>query len=105
MTSRWLLALVVAASLCACGGIRGPGAAQGPRGTLRICATPAGGNLEIDETRIGPLGMFCEKGVLLSPGTHRVVATAASHLPEYRFVEVKDGEVVTLEIELRVTPP
>jgi hypothetical protein len=48
--------------------------------------------------------MFCEKGVVLAPGTHRIVATAAHHLPEYRLVEVLAGQVVTVEIELREVP-
>jgi hypothetical protein len=69
-----------------------------------VCGRPLEGSLEIDETHVGPLGMFCEKGVLLPPGTHRIVATAPDYLPEYRLVEVEDGKVATVEIELREVP-
>lgn len=101
---RLLVPLLLATHLGACAGGLSTGTLRGPTGTLRICGKPAEGSLEIDETRVGPLGMFCEKGVVLAPGTHRVVATAAHHLPEYSLVEVSAGQVVTVEIELREVP-
>ena len=60
--------------------------------------------MSIDETHLGPIGMFEEKGVKLRPGTHRIVVEKEGYFPEYRLVEVAKNTLTTLEIELREIP-
>jgi hypothetical protein len=85
-----------------CGGARV--ADPGPRGTVRFACRPADAVLEVDETRLGPAGMFAERGLLLPPGIHRVVLRARDHFPEFRLIEVVEGELLLVEIDLRPVP-
>ena len=77
---------------------------RGPRGTLRFSGEPADAILEIDETRLGPIGAFVERGVLLEPGEHRIVVRAEGFFPEYRIVLVEEDEVEIVEVSLRPVP-
>ncbi len=99
---------IVFASYLLAGSVWGCGGAQtvdpGPRGTMRFACEPADAVLEVDETRLGPVGMFAERGLLLSPGTHRVVLRAEGRFPEFRLVEIADGELLVVEIALRPVP-
>lgn len=95
--------LVLAAFSCwGCGGVRAPD--PGPRGTVRFACEPAEAVLEVNETRLGPVGMFAERGLLLPPGEHRVVLRAPEHFPEYRLIEVVEDEMLVVEIALRPVP-
>lgn len=95
--------LVLAAfSSWGCGGARAP--APGPRGTVRFACEPEDAVLEVDETRLGPVGMFAGRGLLLAPGEHRVVLRAPGHFPEYRLIEVVEDELLVVEISLRPVP-
>ncbi len=53
---------------------------------------------------MGPIHMFESKGLLLRPGEHRIIVRAEGYFSEYRIVEIKDGMVVVLEVELRPVP-
>jgi hypothetical protein len=85
-----------------CGGAQV--ADPGPRGTVRFACAPPDAVLEVDENRLGPVSLFAERGLLLQPGTHRVVLRAAGHFPEFRLVEVVDGELLVVELALRPVP-
>ncbi|HUT76491.1 MAG TPA: hypothetical protein VM285_02330, partial [Polyangia bacterium] len=104
MTNRARTGLAARACLAVglawgCGGARV--AEPGPRGTVRFACEPADAVLEVDETRLGPADMFAERGLLLQPGTHRVVLRSAGRFPEFRLIEVADGELLVVEISLR----
>jgi hypothetical protein len=95
--------LVLALSATACGAGQQP-ADVGPRGTLRIDGEPATAIVEVDEKRLGPVGMFSEKGLLLKPGQHRVIIRAEGYFPAYELVEIAEDQVTVLEVELRPVP-
>lgn len=97
--AAWCLA---AGLLPACAGAKV--ADPGPRGTVRFACRPTEAVLEVDETRLGPVGMFAERGLLLPPGTHRVVLRARDHFPEFRLIEVVEGELLLVEVALRPVP-
>ncbi len=76
----------------------------GPRGTLRFKGEPREALIEVDEEHLGPIHMFEKKGLLLRPGKHNVIVRAEGYFPEYRIVEISDGQVVVIEVELRQVP-
>ncbi len=100
--SAALLCLLMLALIASCGGAQKVD--TGPRGTLRFEGSPADASIEVDETRLGPLHMFRERGLLLRPGPHRVIVRAPNHFPEYRIVEIEENKTVVLKIELRPIP-
>jgi hypothetical protein len=103
LTGRWLAwAIITAIFTTGCGA--GQLGREGPRGTVRFKGEPADATVSIDETHLGPIGMFEEHGVKLRPGTHRIVVEKEGYFPEYRLVEVARNKLVTLEIKLREVP-
>ena len=103
--ARCALTPILALALCvtACGGSHKT-TDPGPRGTLRFECGPKTTVLEVDETLLGPAGMFRENGLLLKPGTHRVVLKADGYFPDYQLVEVVEGEVTVIKTDLRKIP-
>lgn len=95
--------LTLALFVAACGGSHKT-VDPGPRGTLRFECGPKATVLEVDETLLGPADMFRENGLLLKPGTHRVVLRADGYFPDYRLVEVLEGEVTVIKADLRKIP-
>ena len=77
---------------------------EGPRGTVRFKGEPGDALLIVDETHLGPIGMFEESGVKLRPGSHRIVVQKEGFFPEYRIIEVTKDSLTTLEIALREVP-
>jgi len=100
LTLALLLSLVAVIS---CGGARKT-SDPGPRGTLRFECEPHDAILEVDETLLGPASMFEENGLLLKPGTHRVILRLDGHFPEHDMVEIVEGQVVVLKKALRKIP-
>ncbi len=99
-----LLLLACAVATFGCGGAHvKPG--PGPRGTVRFDVIPQDAGLEVDEQRLGPAKMFREHGVLLRPGQHRVIVRRSGFFPEYRLIQVTEGEVVLVKVRLRPIPP
>ena len=76
----------------------------GPRGTLRFKSNQKEAILEIDETRLGPIGMFEKSGVLLRPGKHRIVVYHKGYFKEYKLVEVIEDELQMVEITMTPIP-
>ncbi|MCP4606932.1 MAG: PEGA domain-containing protein [Proteobacteria bacterium] len=101
---RTLILLITSALIftIACGGAQKIDV--GPRGTLRFEGEPKDALIELDEVHMGPIRMFESKGLLLRPGEHRVIVRAEGYFPEYRLVEIRDGEVISLKVELRPVP-
>ena len=85
-----------------CGGAQKFGA--GPRGTLRFKGEPRDALIEVDETHLGPVHMFEKQGILLKPGKHNIILRAEGYFPEYRIVELTDGQVLVIEVQLRPEP-
>lgn len=99
----WLLSytgVVIFSSGCA--GAQNPG--RSARGTLRFRGEPQEASLSIDETRLGPISMFEQKGVLLLPGEHRIVVQSPGYFPEYRLVTVEANDTQVVEFTLRRIP-
>jgi hypothetical protein len=96
------IAVSTALGIAACGSPQAP--EIGPRGTLRFDGEPGEAVLAVDGTRLGPLSMFSERGVLLKPGAHRIAVRADGYFPEYRMVEVVEGRVELIKIALRPIP-
>jgi PEGA domain len=95
--------IIVFFGISGCGGVQkndGPG----PRGTVRFSGEPGDARIEVDETHLGPLNMFEKKGVLLKPGSHRIIVRADGYFPEYQIIEIKENELLVVEIELRAVP-
>lgn len=101
--SQAFLFFLVSVFLVSCGGTQAP-VDPGPRGTVRFKCEPKYAVLEVDETRLGPVKMFEEKGLLLRPGRHRVVLSAKNHFTELELIEVVEGKVTVVEINLREVP-
>lgn len=76
----------------------------GPRGTVRFAGDPTNAIVTVDEDRIGPIHMYNQRGVLLRPGTHRIVVSAEGFFPEYRLIELKKDQVLELAFKLRAIP-
>lgn len=102
--SARLAAVFVAGLLTAACGGASHSVGGGPRGTLRLNGEPSDALLDVDDTHLGPVGMFAEKGLLLKPGAHRVVVRRDGYFPEYRLVEIEAGEIEILSISLRPLP-
>ena len=81
-----------------------PARGPGPRGTLRFIGEPKDARLEVDETSLGPIGLFEKKGLLLRPGTHRVIVRAEGYFPAYKLVDIENKKIVVLRITLRPIP-
>ena len=96
------LAAACALALAACGGAQRPDV--GPRGTVRFSGEPAEAVLEIDERRLGPIGLFEKRGVLLRPGAHRIVVRADGYFPEFCVIEVTADQVLVVDVALRPVP-
>ena len=101
--ARVFLFVLVSAFLVSCGGAHKP-VDPGPRGTVRFKCEPKTAVLEVDETRLGPVKMFEKTGVLLRPGQHRVSLSAKDHFSEMKLIEVVEGKVTIVEINLREVP-
>ena len=101
--SQAILFLLVSVFLVSCGGAQTT-VDPGPRGTVRVKCEPRDAVLEVDETRLGPVRMFEKTGVLLRPGQHRVVLSAKNHFSEFKLIEVVEGKVTIVEINLREVP-
>ncbi len=101
--SQALLFFLVSVFLVSCGGTQTP-VDPGPRGTVRFKCEPGEAVLEVDETRLGPVRMFEKTGVLLRPGQHRVTLSAKDHFSEFKLIEVVEGKVTIVEINLREVP-
>jgi len=99
----FLLLVLVAFFLEACGAavIAKP---TEPRATLRFSCNNKNAILEIDETRLGPVGMFEKQGVLLKPGTHRIIVKGEDFFPEYILVDLVENEIKTIDIVLKPIP-
>ena len=95
-------ATLLALALSGCGASRPR--TQEPRGTVRFSGEPDDAELVINETRLGPIGMFQESGVLLRPGTQRVEVRKEGYFTEYRLVEVTADKLVEVEVHLREIP-
>jgi hypothetical protein len=87
----------------ACGPVQKP-FDPGPRGTLRFKVKPSDAVLFVDETRLGPVFMFEKRGVLLKPGTHRIMVAANGYFKEYRLITVKEGKLMVIKVDLTEIP-
>ncbi len=76
----------------------------GPRGTLRFKSNQKDALLEVDETRLGSIGMFEQSGVLLHPGEHRIVVSQKGYFKEYRLITVVEDQLQTVEVNLTPVP-
>ena len=76
----------------------------GPRGTLRFKSNQKDAILEVDETRLGPIGLFEETGVMLHPGDHRIVVYQKGYFKEYKLVKVEKDQMQVVEITLTPVP-
>lgn len=76
----------------------------GPRGTLRFKCNESEAVLQINDTRLGPIGMFEESGVLLKPGQHRVMVYKDGFFKEYKLVDVAENELQVIEIAMTAIP-
>ncbi|MBN2715277.1 MAG: PEGA domain-containing protein [Deltaproteobacteria bacterium] len=76
----------------------------GPRGTLRFKSNQKDAILEIDDTRLGPIGMFEKTGVLLKPGAHRVVVHQKGYFREYRLITVTEDQLQMVDITMTPVP-
>jgi hypothetical protein len=76
----------------------------GPRGTLRFKSNQKDAVLEVDETRLGPIGKFEQSGVLLHPGEHRIVVSQKGYFKEYRLITVVKDQLQTVEVNLTPVP-
>ena len=79
-------------------------ASPGPRGTLRFNCQPENAILEIDETLLGPVGLFKKQGVLLKPGVHRLTIRAEGYFDHYLLVKVINSQLQIIKIDLRPKP-
>jgi len=75
-----------------------------PRGTVRFHCNQTDAILEVDETRLGPIGMFEKTGILLRPGPHRIAVRRDGWFTEFRLVDVTADAVQILSVELRAIP-
>ena len=96
------LILIAASLILGCGAAMAPG--PGPRGTVRFTSNVPEATLEVDETRIGPIGMFEKSGLLLKPGQHRVIVRHGGHFTEYQLIEVVEGDLLVVDVQLRAVP-
>ncbi len=102
MRSRFHLpALLFALLLFGCGAAQRP---EEPRGTVRFKGEPKDAELTVNETHLGPIGMFEESGVRLRPGKQRVEVTKEGYFTAYRLVEVEANKLIEMEIHLREIP-
>ena len=100
--SRAVLLCVSIFLLTACYGSTMPD--PGPRGTLRFQSNQKEAVLEVDETRLGPIGSFEKSGVLLRPGNHRIVVHRPGFFKEYKLIEVVENQLQMVEINLTPIP-
>ena len=76
----------------------------GQRGVLRFQCNVPNASLSIDETHVGPIGMFVKSGVLLRPGTHRIVVHKVGYFKVYKLIEVAKDQVQLIPIEMVPIP-
>lgn len=76
----------------------------GPRGTVRFTSNQSNAVLEIDDYRIGPIGMFEKTGVLLKPGEHRIVVYREGFFKEYKLIEVNTDVLQVIDVSLTPIP-
>ncbi|MBN2526343.1 MAG: hypothetical protein JXR76_08110 [Deltaproteobacteria bacterium] len=99
---RLISVILLSFLLTACFGSTMPD--PGPRGTLRFKSNQQDAILEVDETRLGPIGSFEQSGVLLRPGKHRVVVHQNGFFKEYKLVTVVENQLQVVEIHLTQIP-
>lgn len=75
-----------------------------PRGTVRFTCDQIDATLEVDETRVGPVAMFKESGVLLKPGNHRIVVHKENFFKYYKLINVKADKILIVDISLKAIP-
>lgn len=90
--------------LAGCGAARPRPALDEPRGTVRFKGEPKDAQLSVNEIRLGPIGMFEERGVLLRPGKQRIEVSKEGYFTQYRQVAVEADKLVEVEIHLREIP-
>ena len=101
-TSRFHLPILLFALLLfGCGAAQRP---EEPRGTVRFKGEPKDAELTVNETHLGPIGMFEESGVRLRPGKQRVEVAKEGYFTAYRLVDVEADKLVEMEIHLREIP-
>jgi hypothetical protein len=88
--------------LAGCGAARP--APEEVRGTVRFKGEPEDAELTVNEIRLGPIGMFKERGVLLRPGKQRIEVSKDGYFTQYRLVAVEAGKLVEVEVRLREIP-
>lgn len=96
-----LLPVFVFAALVGCGAAQ---RTEDIRGTVRFKGEPQDAELTVNETHLGPIGMFEESGVRLRPGKQRVEVSKDGYFTEYRLVDVEANKLVEMEIRLREIP-
>jgi len=99
LKALWVFLLT--AALFGCGAAQRP---EEPRGTVRFKGEPKDAELTVNETHLGPIGMFEESGVRLRPGKQRVEVSKEGYFTEYRLVDVTADGLVEMEIHLREIP-
>jgi len=77
---------------------------SGPRGTVRFTSEIEDASLEVDEQRLGPIGLFRDQGVMLLEGTHRVVVKKPGYFDFFMLIEVRKDQLEVIEVALRAIP-
>lgn len=93
--------LFAALSLLGCGAAR-PRATP-VAGSLVFSCEPADARVSVDETDLGPCGLWAGRPVALGPGTHRLVVSREGYLPQESEL-VPSGRRVTVRAVLRRVP-
>jgi len=98
-----VIAVVLSLTILASCGARQP-ETEAPRGTLRFTAEVKDAILEVDEQRVGPIGLFSEQGLMLKPGQHRIIVRRAGYFDFYLLVDVQENDLKIIEVPLRPIP-
>ncbi len=68
---------------------------------VTVTVTPDGASLTVDGN---PIGTLVQMPLILSPGEHKLVASAVGHKPVERTVRVASGDEMTVELSLTPLP-
>jgi len=74
------------------------------RGTLRFQCNVTDAVLEVDEQRVGPIGLFKEQGLMLRPGSHRIIVRRQGYFDFYLMVEVQRNDLKVIDVPLSPIP-